>query len=121
MRTYRRTIGSIGEHDALAVLTQKGYTKRETNWRCPLGEIDLIVEKDDLLVFVEVKLRRCMSYGSAEEAVNKRKQMRLARVAAAYCKMHNVYNKDIRFDVISVMPEGCDHIEDAFSADGFTV
>ncbi|MFH1380281.1 MAG: YraN family protein [bacterium] len=121
MLTYRTSLGKLGEHDALVMLNQKGYTLRESNWRCRGGEIDLVVEKGNLIVFIEVKLRQNYAYGSAEYAVHKIKQRRIVRAAVLYMKLKNLYNKDVRFDVISIMPEGMHHIEDAFSAEGYCV
>lgn len=121
MISYRRSLGQRGEHDARVMLNRKGYTLRESNWRSRGGEIDLIVEKGSLIVFVEVKLKSTNAYGSAEYAVHAHKQKRIVRTAVLYMKLKNLYNKDVRFDVVSIMPEGMQHIENAFSAEGYYV
>lgn len=121
MSLYRKIVGKAGEEHALLFLQKNGYTMREHNWRSPLGEIDLIVEKDGFIVFVEVKTRLRSDFGAAAEAVIRKKQKKIARTAAAYIKKHSLYNRNFRYDVLSIMPEGIEHIENAFMVDGFTL
>ena len=121
MTQYRKTVGKEGEQNALSLLQKKGYTIRERNWRTRLGEVDLIAEKDAFIVFVEVKTRLSSDFGSAAEAVTTKKQKKIAQIAAAYIKEHSLYGKQFRFDVLSVMPEGIEHIENAFVFDEFTL
>lgn len=121
MSRYKKILGNSGEEKALYFLRQKGYTVRERNWRCPLGEIDLIVEKGGLLVFVEVKTRSDDAFGSAAEAVQRKKQGRISRAAAAYIQSAGLKDRNIRYDVVAVLPDSIDHIENAFTAEGFTL
>jgi putative endonuclease len=75
----------------------------ERNWRCELGEIDLVVAQDGLLVVVEVKARATDRFGSPALAVDERKQRRLRRLAAQWLVEHPEHRRnDIRFDVVAV-------------------
>lgn len=121
MSRYRKEAGKQGEEKAAGILMNKGFNIRTVNWRSPLGEIDIIAEKGDLIVFAEVKTRYGMDYGAAAEAVNKKKQQHIARTAAAYIKAEGLRGRSYRFDVLSVMPEEIEHIEDAFMVEGFTI
>ena len=115
-------LGRWGEAVAAAYLRKKKYRIVAANYRCRQGEIDLIAEQGDCLVFVEVKLRKNADFGSAREFVNARKQERLRTTAALYLSQYAI-EKRTRFDVIEVYaPQGTDtqqpqicHLEDAFS------
>ena len=72
------------------------------NWRCPAGEIDVIVRRGDLLVFCEVKTRRGASYGGGYESVTPRKQQKLRQLAEVYLRATDAASRTIRFDVASV-------------------
>jgi putative endonuclease len=121
MHNTTRSIGTEGEQQAKHFLIRNNFIIREQQWRCSLGELDLIVEKNNILVFVEVKTRSSDAFGSAAEAIIKKKQRKIAQVAAAYIKIKRLFDKDYRFDVIGVTPEGIEHIENAFFVEGFTV
>jgi putative endonuclease len=84
MGDQRQTLGRRGEALAAAFLQRKGYGIIASNWRCALGEIDLIASDGAALVFVEVRTRSSGAAGSAEESVTLRKQQRLARLAEQY-------------------------------------
>lgn len=92
------------------------------NYRCRLGEIDLIAENRKFLVFVEVKLRKNDDFARAMEFVDRRKQERIKQTAAIYLAQHEENSKQPRFDVIEVYaPNGTKtkkpqikHLEDAF-------
>jgi putative endonuclease len=84
MGDQRRTIGQRGEALAAAYLQRKGYGIIATNWRCAAGEVDLIMTDGPALVFVEVRTRRSMLRGLAEESISPGKQRRLARLAQIY-------------------------------------
>jgi len=79
-----RGLGSAGERVALDYLRQKGYELLETNWRCPGGELDLILTHGEAVVFVEVRTRRGERAGSPEESVTRAKQDRLRSLAAVW-------------------------------------
>lgn len=111
--------GEAGEDRALAFLIAKGWTLVERNWRTKLGELDLVVKKDDVLAFVEVKARESAATWRPEDAVNHVKQRKLERAARAWLQSNEEHAKDLypRFDVITVVgPAVVEHLEDAFEA-----
>ncbi len=118
-KNSNRAIGKSGEQAALNFFTQRGYTLLDRNYRVPCGEIDLIFEKGQVLVFVEVKARRSSRYGLPQEAVGHTKQQRIIKAAMWYCQERRLQGRELRFDVIALMfhPDGsCDvhHIPNAF-------
>lgn len=111
----KRKIGSCYEKRATEYLMQKGYSVRECNYHSPVGEIDIIAETGEYLCFVEVKYRTTNSFGSPLEAVDKRKQNRIRRVAKFYLMKHGLNEwTPCRFDVIAFEGERVTHIENAF-------
>lgn len=111
-----KTIGDFGETAATKYLLQKGYKILKRNFRLKMGEIDIIAQEDDCIVFVEVKTRRSNRYGEPSEYVDFRKQRRIKNAAACFT---DVINNDVRFDVIEVFYDRTgvskiNHIEDAF-------
>lgn len=98
----RRETGALGEKMAVDYLREQGYRVRETNFRCREGEIDIIAEKDDFLVFVEVRTRRSTSFGTPEESVTPTKIKRLIAVGQAYIEGHRDLQPCWRIDVVTV-------------------
>lgn len=117
MKTEKQLQGLKGEDMAVNLLLQKGYKILERNWRCGHLEVDIIAETNDCLVIVEVKTRKNVTFGNPEVFVDLQKQRRLIRAAIYYAKFKCV-QKEIRFDIISVIcnPEmqQVTHIENAF-------
>lgn len=111
--------GREAEETALDFLQQQGMRLVERNFRCRLGELDLIMEHDETLVFVEVRYRKSDRFGSALESVDKTKQTRLIRAADYYLGLKNI-DKPARFDVVAVAPAvtetPIDWVRDAFQA-----
>ena len=115
-------IGHWGESLAAEYLQKKRYRIIGANYRCRMGEIDLIAEKGTYLVFVEVKLRRSSAFAEAREFVDRHKQERILTAASLYLSQHET-EKQPRFDVIEIYaPDGMatakpliTHLEDAFS------
>lgn len=101
MKGARKQLGQRGEELAAAYLEKRGYVVRERNWRCPAGEIDMVVEDGGCLVFVEVRARRGQGYGTPEESVTSAKQARLVEVAQTYLQEHP-WDGDWRIDVVAV-------------------
>ncbi|HEX2088475.1 MAG TPA: YraN family protein [Actinomycetota bacterium] len=99
----RATVGISGEDAALAEYRRGGYRVLARNWRCPLGELDLIVIRDQMVVFCEVKTRRGAAFGGPHEAVTAQKQRKLRHLAEAFLRAMRLDPKEIRFDVASVM------------------
>lgn len=100
-----RALGKKGEELAMAAARAEGYTVRESNYRCPFGEIDLVLQKGSTVVFAEVKTRKDDSFGEPWEAVTEIKQERIRRVAAWYVQQHNLH-LTYRFDVFAVYSWG---------------
>lgn len=102
-RDTRRRLGNFGESVATTHLTRLGYAIVCRNWRCPVGELDIVVRDGHQLVFVEVRTRRCAPYGSAEESVTPAKQARLIELAYTYLDAHNLdETTSWRIDVVAV-------------------
>jgi putative endonuclease len=94
--------GKRGEEIAVSYLKKEGYRIRERNYRCPLGEIDIIALDGNEVVFVEVKSRKSDDFGEPEAAVDARKQAKLSRIALNYINEHNLNDRSARFDVVAV-------------------
>ena len=109
--------GQISEDRAAAYLMAHGYTIRNRNWRIGHKEIDIIAQKDGVIVFIEVKARKSDRYGDAIEAVTDQKILNLVSAAHAYIRYHRI-DYPTRFDIISITVEPgsqtIEHIEDAF-------
>jgi putative endonuclease len=118
---FRRWMARRGETLAALFLRLKGYRIEARNWRCPLGELDIVAWDRDTLVFVEVKARSGTSAGAPEEAVDPRKRARLVQLAQAYLARCRGPMPPCRFDVIAVerrrpLPR-VRHLRAAFRAD----
>jgi putative endonuclease len=113
-----RHAGSGGEDLAADWLERKGYEIVERNWRCRSGEVDLVVRRGPLTVFVEVKERRNRAHGLGLEAVTWGKRMRLIRAARLYAAAKGLTETDLRFDVVSVDGRDVRHEPGAFDVDG---
>ncbi len=101
--------GKEGEQIALAYLRKNGYRICEINFRCPLGEIDIIArDKTGDIVFLEVKTRKSIDLGYPEQAVGTRKQKKMSQLALWYLQKKKMADHNARFDVIAVtlLPEG---------------
>ena len=112
-----QTFGKLGEEKAAAFLRNKGYEVLARNHRYKKSEIDLICQKDGLLVFVEVKTRSSRAYGNPETFVSESQQQAIIRAAEAYMDETN-WGGDLRFDIIAIVSRGGEeeitHLEDAF-------
>lgn len=114
-------LGAWGEEKAARFLEQQGFRILERNFHSRFGEIDLIAETDDFLVFVEVRLRKTTRFGTPEETVDHRKQQKLRLTAEAYLQKHPT-DKQPRFDVVALYakdgmetrPLPVKHIKNAF-------
>jgi putative endonuclease len=121
-RDAKRGTARRGEALAALFLRLKGYRIEARNWRCPLGELDIVAWDRETLVFVEVKARTGTTAGVPEDAVDTRKQARIVRLAQAFLAGRRGEMPPCRFDVIAV--EGrrpiprVRHLRAAFRADG---
>lgn len=95
-------LGNWGEEVARDYLLERGFSLLERNWRCLEGEIDLIVEKDARLRFVEVRTRSTDAFGSPEESLTPEKMDRLQASGWRYLESAGRLNEDFQFDLIAV-------------------
>ncbi len=98
----RKAIGNDAELLACEYLENHGLKLLQRNFFCRGGEIDLIMQHGGVLVFVEVRYRRCTRYGRATETVSQHKQSRVIRCAQYYLTRHRAWNAAARFDVVSI-------------------
>ena len=119
----RKLFGQAGESAAEEYLRRKGYRILGRNLRSSVGELDLVAEDGQVLVFVEVKARRTNAFGGAIHAVHHRKQEKLIQLAAQYLARHHIKNRLCRFDVVllqglnAAAPQ-IEHIQNAFEISG---
>jgi putative endonuclease len=102
MLNKMQKFGEKGEAIAVGQLKKEGYKIIETNYRTKLGEIDIIAKDKDTIVFVEVKARRSVHFGSPKWAVTPKKQKKISIVALYYLKCTNQSTAKARFDVVTV-------------------
>lgn len=98
----RKALGALGEKWARDYLKKKGYRVRETNYRCREGEIDIIAEHKEYLVFVEVRTRTGSEFGTPEESVTLAKRGKLVSLALTYLQTHRNLPHFWRFDVVAI-------------------
>ncbi len=123
MTETRLALGEWGENLAVDYLRQQGLKILERNFTTPVGEIDIVARNRTNLVFVEVKTRRSVMFGSPQEAVGKRKQRQIIRAAHWYLQNHSAGKLQPRFDVIAILCQSGEdvkitHIPDAFTLPG---
>ena len=107
--------GKSGEAAAVSFLQNSGYKIVETNYKVKFGEIDVIaLDKDDRVIFVEVKARSTAKFGYPREAVTAQKQKTLRRVAELYLLKKKLINAYTRFDVVETLNDKITHIKNAF-------
>jgi putative endonuclease len=111
----RRHLGEQGELAVAAWYQERGYEVLARNWRCRVGELDLIVRQGRLFVFCEVKTRTSTAFGAPVEAVTRAKQARIRRLAARWLESDApAVARSIRFDVASVLAGEIEVVEGAF-------
>lgn len=123
MTRVRKNRGDRGEDRAASFLEAQGYRILERNYRCPLGEVDLIARDGATVVFVEVKTRASSRFGPPQAAVGPRKQRKMTAVALFYLKGQGWLAAPARFDVAAVSLAGGRETvtlyKNAFDATGF--
>ena len=102
MADNRKRLGEFGEKVAKLHLEDNGYRVLETNFRCPVGEIDIVARKEDYLVFVEVRTRRGRGFGTPEESITPAKKAKLIELAYFYIQTHQLSSPLWRIDVVAV-------------------
>jgi len=103
---HRKRTGQRGEDIAAAYFAGQGYTILRRNWRCPAGELDIIMEQGHTLIFVEVRTRTGPRYGTAEESITPAKQARLIELAQTYLQQEQPPHTAWRIDVAAINMAG---------------
>lgn len=116
-------IGAAAESLACTYLQQQGLALLTRNFRAPYGELDLIMQDHDHMVFVEVRFRRNHRFGSGADSVHTGKQDKLVKTALYYLQQHpKLAKRPVRFDVVSITTidgqPNIDWIKDAFQTEG---
>ncbi len=119
----RQEVGKLGEKAGQKFLRKRGYRIRETGFRCHHGEIDIIAQQKDWLVFVEVRAKISLDFGTPEESLTQSKKRRLIATALTYTNTHGDLPSLWRIDVIAIelddkgMTRRIEHIENAIEQD----
>ena len=98
----RRDTGILGEKLAKDFLKKRGYRIVETNYRCPEGEIDIVAKHEDFMVFVEVRTKKSLAFGSPEESITPAKKERMKAAAFHYQQSHDNFPSLWRIDVVAI-------------------
>lgn len=115
MAINKRSVGTMWEQAAIQYLTQFNYEIIQTNFRCKIGEIDIIAKHEGYLVFIEVKYRKTVIMGEPFEAINPKKQHTIKQTAAYYLLSHGLSeNTPCRFDAVGILGNNITLIKDAF-------
>ena len=121
MFSLLRRQGDKAEERATKYLKSKGYKILKRNYLCPLGEVDIIAQKDGAIVFVEVKQRSSEAFGGALFAVTKAKQQKVAKAAASFLKQSKAEYTALMFDIIAITEDKLEHIQNAFVPSGLFI
>lgn len=114
----KRQIGAFYEDAACKYLEKQGVRILERNYRCKMGEIDIIGSQDGYVIFFEVKYRKSEEFGQALSIVDLKKQKTISRCAAIYCMKHS-YITQFRYDVIGITDTRIEWIKNAFFHRGY--
>ena len=121
--THQKRLGDWGETEARRYLERKAYVFMERNFRVPEGEIDLVMQDGDIVVFIEVKTRTSDSFGTPEESVSREKRKRLMRAAWIFLQERERIDDSWRIDVVAIEAspnwtiQRLDHYQSAFDID----
>jgi putative endonuclease len=119
----RQEVGKLGEKTARKFLKKRGYRIRETGFRCRRGEIDIIAQQKDCLVFVEVRTRSSLDFGTPEESITRAKKKKLVTLALTYTSTHQNLPSLWRIDVVAIelddkgKPKRIELVENAIEQD----
>ncbi len=114
MKYNNRTVGTAYEKIAGQYLIDEGMEILSYNYRCRMGEIDIIARQGEYLVFCEVKYRRTSGKGYPGEAVTPKKQHVISKCAMYYVTEHHLMDVPCRFDVVCIEGSEIEHIPNAF-------
>lgn len=119
-----KILGNEGEEIAIDYLINSGYKILDRNFRCKTGEIDIIIEDNEIIAFVEVKTRSTNQFGNPSEAVGYGKQRKIVRTALMFIMKNKLSDRMSRFDVLEIIKSDnlsqsyINHIKDAFTYSG---
>ena len=102
MTLARQLLGLVGEDLAARELASRGYAILERRYRTEYGEIDIVAQDGDTLVFVEVRAKATAEFGTAAESITDVKKRKVTRMAVDYLSRRNIANRPCRFDVVAV-------------------
>jgi putative endonuclease len=102
-KAHHIELGAYGENQACKYLKKKGYQILKKDFRCKIGQIDIIARDGDTLCFIEVKCRSSCSFGQPEEAITWKKKQRIKKIAEYYMLRKRITNTDIRYDAVSIL------------------
>jgi putative endonuclease len=102
MAPPKSNVGEYGENLAKEYLVQKGYTIVAQNWRCKMGELDIVAQAEQKTIFVEVKTRRTVNIEEVYLQYNTKKRDKLVRAIFAYLQAHDMHDVNWRFDMIAI-------------------
>ena len=100
---FQAPLGERGERAACGFLKERGYEILEKNYKCKIGEIDVIARRKGRLAFIEIKTRTSTQFGTPQEAVNLPKQEKIFKVAQWYMKEKKLVKIPVAFDVVAVL------------------
>lgn len=103
MKIYNKNIGNFGEELAVDYLVKNHYIIVHRNFKCKIGEIDIIATDEQYTVFIEVKTRYSSKYGHPCEAVSPYKQYKIIKSAQYYIMINKLHNLNFRFDVLEIL------------------
>ena len=112
MTTHRIRLGKWGEGVAVRFLQEKGYVLVATNYRCRWGEVDIVAQEGDDLVFVEVRTRRSVLYDIPEESITAAKARKLVATAQEFLQAHDQVHAGWRIDLIAIRLDGDRRVQD---------
>ena len=100
---HNKSLGAKGESAAAKYLEAKGYNIVDRNWKCKMGEIDIVAMDNGTIVFVEVKTRANLEKGLPEDSVGPKKRKKYECLAAMYLQDHDYVDMPVRFDVVGIL------------------
>lgn len=109
-----RIIGSVKEDLAVLYLEQNGFEIVERNFKCKIGEIDIIAKKDDVVRFVEVKYRKSDAAGGASYAINQKKLIKISKIAEFYIMTHGLQEQLFSIDALLIEGDSYTYLENIY-------
>lgn len=108
-RDKRKLLGDWGEQTAKEFLLAEGYKLIAANWRNRSGEIDLIMQDSNVVVFIEVRTKESSSFGTGVESITAQKRIKIREMATNFLQYKSWWDKPIRFDLIAIDKNGLEY------------